>query len=110
MARAPLTRAFLFAEELRKLDPELPVQHAAAFLMVAREEGITQVQAAERLGISKSAIQRAFDKLSDKGSLGKEGFGLIEIREGVEDKRNREAYLTAKGKRFLNSIVHLMER
>lgn len=109
MAANPLTRAFLFIEELRKLDAELPTQHASALLVIARDEGITQQKAAEALGTSKSGIQRAFDRLSEKGSLGKDGLGLIEVRPGLDDARQRCAYLTAKGRRFVNTLSHLME-
>lgn len=109
MVANPLTRTYLFIEELRKLDAELPTQHAAALLVIARDEGITQQRAAEVLGTSKSGIQRAFDRLSDKGSLGKEGLGLIVVEAGAEDARQRCAFLTAKGRRFVNTLTHLMK-
>ncbi|HWL80126.1 MAG TPA: MarR family winged helix-turn-helix transcriptional regulator [Roseomonas sp.] len=108
--RNPLTRAFLFVEELRKLDQELPVQHAAALLLIAREEGITQQKVAATLGMGKSSAERAFAKLSDKGwPVGKPGYELIEVRPGQVDARERCAFLTAKGRRFVNSLVHLVE-
>lgn len=109
MPQSPMTRALLFVEELRKLDPELPVQHAAILLLVAREEGISQVAVAQALDLSKSAISRAFDKLGSKGSALKAGLELIEVRDGLVDTRQRQAFLTAKGKRCLNTLMHLME-
>ena len=108
--RSPLTRAVLFIEELRKLDPEFPAQTALAFLIIAGEEGISQAETATRMGLSKSAIQRIFDRLSEKGSLsGRPGLGLIEVRLGAADARQRCAYLTAKGRRVLASLTHYME-
>lgn len=108
-APAPLTRAILLLEELRKLDPEFPIQQALALLVIARDEGITQQKAAGLLGITKSSAERAFARLSEKGALGKPGLELIEVRPGQLDQRERCAFLTARGRRFVNSILHFME-
>lgn len=108
MAASSLSRAILFLEELRKLDAELPAQIAAALLYIAQNEGITQQDCAAKLGASKSSIQRIFDRLSDKGGSGTPGHRLIEVRVGEHDARLRQAFLTAQGRRFVQSLTHLM--
>jgi DNA-binding MarR family transcriptional regulator len=104
----PTTRVLLLIEELRKLDPELPAQQAAAFMCIAREEGLTQQKVASLVGASKSAGQRIFDKLGDRGANGKPGLGLIEVRTGLADARERLAYLTPKGRRVVETLTHFI--
>ncbi|MCZ8173031.1 MAG: winged helix-turn-helix transcriptional regulator, partial [Brevundimonas sp.] len=77
-------------------------------LVIAREEGMTQQRVAELIGASKSSVQRIFDKLSDKGLNGKPGLGLIEVRVGLADARERLAYLTPKGRRVVQSLTHFI--
>lgn len=108
MHPAPITRVLLALEELRKLDPELPIQQAVAFLVIARQEGIPQKKVAELVGVSKSAAQRIFDKLSDRGTNGKPGLGLIEVWPGSFDRRETEARLTPKGRRLLASLENII--
>lgn len=100
----PLSKAILLLEELRKHDQEFPAQQAVALLAIAREEGMTQQKVAALVGASKSAAQRIFDKLSDRGVNGKPGLALIEVRPGM-DARERLAYLTPKGRRVVKSLT-----
>ena len=108
MAMTALTRALMFLEEFRKLDAELPAQYAAALVIIAQNEGITQQDCAARLGASKSAIQRIFDRLGDRGALNIPGYELIEVRTGALDARRRQAFLTPKGRRFIQTLTHLI--
>ena len=103
----PITKAVLLMEELRKHDPEFPAQQAVAFLALAREEGVTQQKVAALVGASKSAAQRIFDKLSSRGSGNSPGLDLIEVRPGL-DARERLAYLTPKGRRVVQSLLHFV--
>lgn len=111
MTATPLTRAMLLIEELRKVDLEMPAQHALVLLLIAREEGITQSEAIQRLGITRSAMQRIFNRLSPEGvgNLGLAGYDLIEMRVSPSDARARQAYLTAKGRRLVQSLLHYLE-
>lgn len=104
----PITKVLLLLEELRKLDPEMPAQQAVALMVIAREEGMTQIKVADLVGASKSSVQRIFDKLSDKGINGRPGMGLIEVRAGLADARERLAYLTPKGRRVVQSLTHFV--
>jgi len=104
----PTTRVLLILEELRKLDPELPANQAAAFLVIAKQEGISQQTVGHLVGASKSQSQRIFDKLSDRGINGRPGLGLIEVQVGPSDARERLAYLTPKGRRVVQSLVHFV--
>jgi DNA-binding MarR family transcriptional regulator len=104
----PVDRLLLIIEELRKHDPELPANQAAALLVIARQEGITQLRVSTLIGASKSQSQRIFDKLSDKGVNGRPGLGLIEVRVGNFDARERLAYLSPKGRRVVQSLAHFV--
>lgn len=96
-----VTKALLILEELRKLDPEMPAQQAVAFLVIARQEGMTQKKVSELVGASKSAANRIFDKLSEKGLNGNPGLNLIRVEPGRLDSREREAWLTPQGRRVV---------
>ena len=103
-----LTRALRLIEEMRKLDAELPASHAAAFVIIAKEEGSTQREVGQRTDASTSAIQRVFDKMSERGINGRPGLGLIEVRPGA-DQRERRAFLTPKGRRVAESMQTIVE-
>jgi DNA-binding MarR family transcriptional regulator len=98
----------LVLEELRKLDPEMPVQQAVALLVIAGDEGLTQKKVAERIGMSKSSAQRIFDKLSDKGINGRPGLDVIRVEPGRMDRRETEAWLTPKGRRVIASLENII--
>lgn len=105
-ALSKLTRLI---EEFRRLDPEMPAHHALVLVMVAGDEGTPQIKVAGALGMSKSTTQRIFDKLSDRGTGGRDGLGLIDVRRGRLDARETEAYLTPKGKRFMETLSFIVE-
>jgi DNA-binding MarR family transcriptional regulator len=89
----------------RELDPEFPIQYATSFLIIAQSEGISQTEVAHLIGLSRSGVQRAFARLSKKGSDGKAGYGLIDVRVDVWDMRYRRAYLSAKGQQFAQGFT-----
>jgi DNA-binding MarR family transcriptional regulator len=89
----------------RELDPEFPIQYATSFLIIAQSEGISQSEVAHLIGLSRSGAQRAFARLSEKGTNGKAGYGLIDVRVDVWDMRCRRAYLSAKGQQFAQAFT-----
>lgn len=102
-----VNKGLAFLEEFRKLDPEMPIHHASAFLLIAQSEGLTQKEVAQLIEATKSTAQRMFDKLSDVGVNGRPGLGLIEVRAGFRDGRERLAYLTPKGRLVVAALNRL---
>lgn len=101
MALNPLTRAILFLEEFRKIDPELPMHSALILLLVARKPGINLKELVQETGLGKSAVSR------NVASLSKEyGKGLITYSEDPLDRRNKVIKLTLEGERTVRSLLH----
>jgi DNA-binding MarR family transcriptional regulator len=98
-------RLILIIEEFRKLDPEMQAQTMMTLLLVAAKPGIQMKEMQERLGIARSTMSRNVAILSSHGyRAGYPGYALIEAREDPTDRKSKQVFLTAKGKRFLESI------
>lgn len=109
MSDKSLSKLRRIIEEFRKMDPEMPSHHAMAFLLIASEEGQSQIAISRALGLSRSAMQRVFDKLSDKGMDGRPPLGLIEGRRGALDPRENCAFLTPAGRRVVEALSFIVE-
>jgi DNA-binding MarR family transcriptional regulator len=103
-----LTRLSQILEKVREEDPQIPVPHVLALLVVASRPGVSQKELGHQLGLSKSASHRVFAKLSPEGVEGRPGLGWLIYRPGA-DAREREAFLTPKGDRLLASVRSIME-
>jgi DNA-binding MarR family transcriptional regulator len=116
----PLRRALALTETLRQVNPELGVQTFAVFLVVALEPGLAILEVGDKLGLTQSAVSRNCEILSTekvrrrvtvKGKTTEElqpGLGLIEKRDNPMDKRRKELYLTAAGRKVVNAISDLL--
>lgn len=98
----PLTRAVLFVEEFRKIDPELPMQIALILLLIARKPGINLKELVQQTGLGKSSVSRNVAALSKEQN----GKGLITYREDPQDRRNKVIQLTPEGERTVRSLLH----
>lgn len=97
MSEAPLTRAIATVEELRKIDPELPMQVAHVLLLIAKYPGLSQREVAARTKIGKSSASRIVEGLS--------GRGLVSTTEDTIDRRVHVLMLTDQGHRVVRRIV-----
>lgn len=103
-------RTLRFMDELRKIDPQMHIQTACVFMMVANEEGIRIKDLKERLGFSQSSAARNVALLVDRsdGEGGHLGHGLIVASEDPVERRRKILRLTAKGRRVAETIKVLM--
>ena len=104
----PIIKATQLIEELRKLDAEMPIQTAAAYLEVANREGQTMSEIAKTLGLAQSSCSRNISALSKRHRHGKAGLDLVIATEDPDERRRKIVRLTAKGKRVLKTIELLM--
>lgn len=102
MAMKPLTRAILFVEEFRKIDPELPMHSALILLLIAQKPGINLKELTQATGLVKSSVSRNVASLSKEYG----GKGLITVTEDVIDRRNKVIKLTTEGERTVRSLLH----
>lgn len=99
MPENPITKAIGLVEELRKIDPELPMQVAHVLLVIARYPGLCQREVAARTQIGKSSASRIIEGLSARGR------GLVSATEDAIDRRVKVLMLTDQGRRVVRRIV-----
>ncbi|MEG3764910.1 hypothetical protein [Alteromonas sp. 14N.309.X.WAT.G.H12] len=107
--RKELERGLNIASLLRKYHPDFPPNGFAVFLQIASNEGLSSTGLVERLGIPKATISRNLRMLGDRVSPHKDGLGLIKLEHDENDYRVRRAYLTDKGKRFLERVLQALQ-
>lgn len=101
-------------EEFRKINPEIQMQAAAAFVTAAMYPEATLQEIADRLGVSGSSVTRnlrtfAPGKVRVSGKV-RDGHGLLTVHEDPMDRRKRFTKLTPAGRRVIQSAIHIMER
>ncbi|HWK44092.1 MAG TPA: MarR family transcriptional regulator [Stellaceae bacterium] len=91
-------------EAFRALDPDMPIQYALSFLTLARNEGLSMGELAQRLGIAQSSASRNVAALSKWHSFGKAGHDLVEAREDPRERRRKLIRLTPAGRQLVASL------
>jgi len=89
--------------EFARIDAEFPLQWANVFLTIAENEGAALKDIAEETGISMSVMSRTIGALSNYRRMGKP-YGVILVKSAKDDKRRKELFLSAKGKKLLEKI------
>ena len=95
-------------EELRRLDPDMPIQYALSFLTIAQNEGLSMGDLAQRLGIAQSSASRNIAALSKWHSFGKAGHDLVEAHEDPRERRRKIVRLTARGHHLVSVLRALV--
>lgn len=96
-------------EEMRKLDPELPLQTVAVFVAVALKPGITMKDLGPLVGLSQASISRNVAALAKTHRLDKPGLDLLIAREDPVERRRKIVELTPKGRGVLSALLAALE-
>lgn len=91
-------------QEFRKLDYEMPAQVILCFVFVASHNPCHSEVLCHELGLTRAAVSRNTDWLSEKHRLRKPGLGLIKKEVDESNRRRMILSLTTKGKLMLKSI------
>ena len=91
-------------QEFRKLDYEVPAQVILCFVFVASHNPCHSEVLCHELGLTRAAVSRNTDWLSEKHRLGKPGLNLINKEVDPSNRRRMVLSLTTKGKLMLKSI------
>jgi len=97
--------AIRFVEEFRKLDSEMQMQTALIFLLVAKDEGCSLRDLERDTGLTSASVSRNVAALSDTHRKGKPGHNLITAKVDPADRRNRQLFLTTKGRAVLTTVT-----
>lgn len=98
-----LTKLTEVLEDFRNIYPEMPVQTMLVLLLIAQKDGIGVLRIGEALGIAQSSASRNVDVLG-RGSVGKEGLGLVEAGENPVNRREKLVKLTRRGEKLIESL------
>lgn len=108
-------------EEFRKLDPVMPAQMIAHFLIIADRcdavsdrsfDHLSMKELSNLTGMSQSSTSRIVQyfgkvwKTSKEGSVS--GLDLVEAYENPEERRQKLVRLTPKGKRIAQSLREII--
>lgn len=95
--------------ELKKLDPEFPIQYGICLAEIALDEGLSLTQLAERTELALSTVSRIVGALSQYRANG-QPFGLVDLKVSKEERRRKELFLTHKGWSVLRSIGAVLDQ
>ncbi len=107
MTTKKMTRFKNLLGALIAIDLEFPLLWALVFAEIAMHEGASLREIANRTGISMSVMSRTIGALSNTRRMGKP-YGLVVVKPSKEDRRQKELYLSAKGKALAAKIVELL--
>jgi len=102
-------------ELLRKqLNKDLPSQHIALLLAVARQPGITMPELCEKLDMPQGTVSRNVKLLSHfcdktgRDNVKKKGYGLLQTDQASTNRYQLAVFLTVEGDRLVQKIVQVM--
>ena len=96
-------------QEFRKLDYEMPAQVILCFVFVASHNPCHSEVLCHELGLTRAAVSRNTDWLSDKHRLGKPGLNLITKEVDVSNRRRMILSLTDKGKIIAKDLRKILD-
>lgn len=92
-------------EQLRDVDPEMPLQRASTFIYVATHEGCPIKDISDALGVVASTTNRNVRALGKTHRNGKGGHDLVTSDVDPVDPRRLLFSLTPQGKRIATAII-----
>lgn len=101
----PVNDAIRVIEEFRKMDQEMQMQTAMIFLLIARDEGCYGRDLMQQTGLTSASVSRNVAALSKYHRKGRPGHDVVLAKEDPMDRRNKQLFLTGKGRAVINSII-----
>lgn len=95
---------------LTKLPNSITLPFAAAFLLVALDEGRIISSYARRLGVTRFIMSRYIQTLGERARNGGPGLGLVAVKQHPIVPNARQVYLTAKGRSLAKVIFWQMRK
>jgi DNA-binding MarR family transcriptional regulator len=86
-------------------NPTMPIQMAASFLLVAKNEGKSLRELRQLSGVAQSTMSRHLLDLGARNRRFGEGLGLVRSEIDPMELRRKQFYLTPKGRRLLETLM-----
>ena len=108
-----LDRIDALLSEFRKLDPNMQMQTALAFVFIAQgdyaKEPLSVYQVGDKLGCTSASASRNVAALSKWSRHHREGYGLVEANENPERRNEKVITLTPKGRQWFKALDRICE-
>ncbi len=108
--KADAFSVFHLIETFREIHPEMPMQMAAVFLLIAMKPGISQAELLRVMDISQPGMSRNVVALTAINRHGAPGLDLVEQQPAPHDARITVLQLTSKGRTFLDRLLAVWRR
>ncbi|NPU64581.1 MarR family transcriptional regulator [Bradyrhizobium sp. 83012] len=95
-------------EEFRKINPDITANQMLTFLHIGVNPGVSQKKLTELVNVDDATVSRISALLSERGSRGREGLKMIEIKLDENDYRFRVQHLSRGGKLIFDSLRDIM--
>ena len=92
-------------ETFRELRPEMPMQLASVFLIIAMKPGISQRDLLRLMDISQGAVSRNVTALTSRNRHGQPGLDLVIQRRDPFDARLTTIHLTTSGEELIKRLL-----
>ena len=101
-----LTHALRVIEQLRRIDPDMPIAQAHCLIAIAMsEDGLSLVDLAKKVGIGAASTSRYVAALGKVDRHRETGLGLVQAHEDPLERRKKIVSLTKKGKTFIEELT-----
>jgi len=90
--------------QLQKIDPEFPLQYAICLAEIARAEGCSLTDLADKTGLALSTVSRIAGALSNYRQKG-EPYEFITMKISEIERRRKELFLTPLGRQTLGKVL-----
>ena len=100
-----LFRIFRFVEVLRDMKPDMELQLASVFMLIAMRPGIGQHQLRRLMDISQGGVSRNVTALTAIDRHGKPGLNFVVQRRNPTDARYTQLFLTDEGHAFVGKML-----
>lgn len=107
MSETKETRAIIrILKEFQKLDRTITVNAALAFMIMVEEDerGGYQKTLEERIGLKNPTVSRIVSTFLERKNQNEAGYGFIESRKGIENRKFSTLRLTKKGQKFADVV------
>ena len=94
--------------EFQKVDPDLTVSDALAFLVTAEDEGLSVKDVQNRLQLTQSTASRTVNKLGQHGTRSKAGLALLQTDPNPGERRKVQVRLSARGRAFAKLLAGMV--
>jgi DNA-binding MarR family transcriptional regulator len=95
---------------IKAIDPSMTMEAWQALLLIAVQDVKSVNELKQRLDVSMSTASRIVAYLSDAGSRGKTGLGIVEVGHNPQDRRRLVISLSNSGEELVRAVIAGIEQ